>query len=284
MGDVLSGVFGGGGTQKTDNTIDPQSQEANKLRVNQLQGLFGEAPLSEFAAPRPDIYTGAPAVDSLFSTANAQNQAAVNTAGSSFNPYSMIHTDPSQPANNYDNLMNLDQYIALGLNQSGNYINQIAKPEILQTAALQGLEGGGFVADAIARATAGVALPFIQGLPGASTSLTLAKPQAEATRAGTALTDAQRRLTGAQTGSTIQGIDTANAQKGLIQSQSGLIGAQRAGTLFPLADYGRGLGEADLARQQNVALAGLTGIPFTPVTDSTAKKNSQPLFNFFGQG
>lgn len=216
MGDVLGGIFGSGGKQTTDNTIDPQSLEANKLRVAELQNYFSVSPYNSFAGPKADIYTGAPAVDALFSSA--------------------------QQGADRSNLMSFDDYLKLGLDEGSNYINQVAKPEIMQTAALQGLDRGGFVADAVARATAGIALPFLQTLPGASETLTLAGPKAD------------------------------------------VLGAQRATSLFPLADYSRGLKEADLTRQQGLATAALTGIPFTPVTDSTAKKSSQPLFNFFGQG
>lgn len=216
MADIGTSIFGSGGSQSTDNTLDPHTAAANRLRLEQLRGLFTDTPLSTFGTPQSDIYTGAPAVDALFSTA--------------------------QQGADLSNLMSFDDYLKLGLDQGSNYINKVAKPEIMQTAALQGLDQGGFVADAIARATAGIALPFLQTLPQASAQLTTAGPQAN------------------------------------------LLGAQRAQTLFPLADYGRGLKQADFERQQQVSLAGLTGIPFTPVQDSTQDRNSQPLFNFFGQG
>lgn len=226
MGDVLSGIFGGGEKQTQDQTADPISQELNKLRLQQLSSLFGTSSYSSYAQPRDDIYSESPAVTALF------EQGKSDVA-----------------SNDYSSLMSLNDYIDMGLDESRNFISQIATPEILSTAALQGLEGGGFVPEAIGKATASIALPFLQGLPEASRVLSLVRPQAEALRAGTGLTN-----------------------------------AQRATTLFPLADYGRALSEQDMLRQQGVVTTGLTGLPFTPTTDTTAKKSSQPLFNWFGQG
>ena len=227
MGDALGGIFGSGGKQTTDVTLDPQSEAANKLRLQQLQSLFSTTPLNAFAVPRADIYTGSPSVDALFATAN---------------------TGVGKDAD-LSNLMSFDDYVKMGLDEGSNYINKVAKPEIIQIAALQGLESGGFVEEAIAKATAGIALPFLQGLPSASAALTTAGPQAN-----------------------------------VLTSQRDVLGAQRAQVLFPLADYQRALSQEDFLRQQQVSLAGLTGIPFTAATDTTAKKSSQPFFNFFGQG
>ena len=220
MGDLGNMLFGSGGEQTTDNTLDPNSEALNRLRLQQLSGLFTGTNLADFGQPKPEVYTGSPSVDALFSTATQDS--------------------------NVGNLMSFDDYLNLGLDESRNYINQVAKPEILQTAALQGLEGGGFVSEAIAKATAGLALPFLQTLPSASATLATAGP-------------------------------LANAQ---INTQA----AQRASTLFPLADYKRSLSEQDLLRQQGLVTTGLTGLPYTPVTDSSQDKSSQPLFNFFGQG
>lgn len=216
MGDVLAGVFGGGQRTTSDTKPDAISQELNKLRLDQLSQLFGIAPYSQFALPNQAAYTPDPRVDSLYSSATRE------------------------PA--FDDLISLDEYLGLGLDQTSNYINQIAKPEILSTAVLQGLEGGGFVPEAIAKATASIGLPFVQSIPGASTALTLAPFQARAAE------------------------------------------AQRASTLFPIADYGRSLREQDLLRQQGVVTTGLTGLPFTPGQSTKQRESSQPLFNFFGQG
>lgn len=237
MGDVLSGVFGGGGSQDTTQTADPISTALNDLRYRQAATLFNVASPSEFGQ-RSDVYTGAPAVDNLFATAQ-QPSPSIPTTGV-----------------NYDNLMSLADYIDLGINQGSNYINQVATPQILQTAALQGLDRGGVVPEAIAKATAGIALPFLQGLPSASATLLNAGPQAEATRAS-------RFLTGAQTD---------------------LTGANRAATLLPFADYNRSLQERDLLRRQGFTGTALTGLPYTPTVNTDTSKNQQPLFNFFGQG
>jgi hypothetical protein len=240
MGDILSSIFGGGGTQTTDQTVDPTTQSLNALKLLQSSYLFNDTPnlLNSFAQPKSDIYTGSPAVDNLFATAQ-QPSPDIPTTGI-----------------NYDNLMSLADYIDLGINQGSNYINQVATPQILQTAALQGLDRGGAVPEAIAKATAGIGLPFVQSLPGASTSLFTAPAQAELTRAN-------RFLTGAQTD---------------------LTNANRATTLLPFADFNRSLSERDLLRQQGVVGTAFTGLPYTPSVGTDTSKNQQPLFNFFGQG
>lgn len=216
MGDALSGVFGSGGNTSTDNTIDPTSQQLNQMRQQQIAALFAGSPVSKFGADRPDIYTSSPAVNNLFSNANAPPDLG--------------------------NLISIQDYVDMALNEGKNYISKVATPEIMQSAALQGLEGGGYVPEAIGKATASIAPGFLNSLPGASTALTLAGPQAS------------------------------------------LLGSQKAQTLFPLADQSRALSEQDLLRQQGLSVTGLTGLPYTPVTDSNQKKSSQPLFNFFGQG
>ena len=63
-----------------------------------------------------------------------------------------------------------------------------------------------------------------------------------------------------------------------------LLDAETAAALYPLADQPRSLKEKNLLRQQGLLETGLTGLPFTPGTAGTSDKNTQPLFNWFGQG
>jgi len=51
MGDVLSGIFGGGSRTEQTTEADPVSQQLNSLRLEQLSNLFGVAPYSNFAYP-----------------------------------------------------------------------------------------------------------------------------------------------------------------------------------------------------------------------------------------
>lgn len=152
MGSILSGVFGGGGTTKETVNVDAATKALNQLRLEQLQQLFGVSSYSDYAKEQPDIYKP-----------TARTQALL---------------DQVSKLTSSDNLMSLQDYINLGLDEGKNYISQVATPEILQTAALQGLEGGGYVPESIAKATAGIALPFLQSLPAmqqstASTAATL---------------------------------------------------------------------------------------------------------------
>lgn len=161
MGDALGAIFGSG--QNTDTSSQPtgSSAELNNLRLQQLQQLFSTNNLSNFATDMSGTgaFNQSPAVANLMQGVN--------------NP-------------DLSNLMSFNDYRDLGLNASSNYINRIATPQINSTMALQGLEGGGAAPEAIANATAQSALPFIQSLPGASTALTMAGPQARALNAQTA--------------------------------------------------------------------------------------------------
>jgi hypothetical protein len=152
MGDVLTGVFGGG--QQTNQTTKPDATAGalNQLRLDQTRDLFSQYGFGSFIGPDATAYQP-----------TLQGQA--------------ISAEVSNPPD-LSNLLSLDDYIKLGLDQAQNYITQIATPEILSNAALQGLDRGGAVPAAIAKATAQVGLPFVQGLPAASTALTLAPQQA----------------------------------------------------------------------------------------------------------
>lgn len=227
MGDVLSGIFGGGSRTTQSTEPDAISQQMNAMRLEQLQALFGAMGYGQFSLPRTsDVYAPSPAVGDLY------NSAAMS----------------SEPIDR-SNVMSLDDYIKMGMDAGSNYISEIATPQIMSSMALQGLEGSGAVSEALAKATAGIGLPFVQGLPGASQTLSM--------------------LPG---------------QQDLLRGQKDLLYAQRAGGLFNFADYGRSLQEQDYLRQQGVVTTGLTGLPFTPGSDTVGKKSSQPLFNWFGQG
>lgn len=151
MGSALTAMFGGGESTSQRTQADPISQAMNKLRYEQLANLFGVSPYYEYSRPaQGGEYTAAPEVQQLL-------QQAMQGGLS--------------------NLMSFEDYKKLGLDATSNYISQIAKPEILSTAALQGLEGGGMVPEALAKATAQIGLPFVQSLPGASAALTMAPAQ-----------------------------------------------------------------------------------------------------------
>jgi hypothetical protein len=132
MGSVLGSLFGGGESTSQHTEADPVSRAMNTLRYEQLNNLFSISPYSEYSRP---------------------------AQGGEYNPADISKLTQG--------LMSIDDYKKLGLDASSNYINQIATPQIMQQAALQGLEGGGMAPEAIAKATAGIALPFIQSMPSA---------------------------------------------------------------------------------------------------------------------
>lgn len=136
MGDVLSSIFGGG--QKTSQTTKPDwiSQALNFQRLQQMNELFNQGGIADFANARPDLFSMSPELESFISEF---------TGGS--------------------NRMSLDEYVNMGLDEMSNYISQVATPEIMSQMALMGLETGGSVPTAIAKATAGIGLPFMQSIP-----------------------------------------------------------------------------------------------------------------------
>ena len=225
MGDALSGIFGGG--QRTEGTVepDPLSRQANFLRLDQLQRLFGNVNYSDFAFPRTgDAYAPAPGVSDLYGTAGisdvspfvsaAQGQlgtvpdttnllslqdyinrgqqnidftqgqlAAIGQDnpfldtlagfGSQQNPFigglaglsHLGYDDLARFGQGLGSIANVQRPDFDTISQIGqDYISKIALPQILSTAALQGLEGGGFVPESIARAGAEIALPLSQQL------------------------------------------------------------------------------------------------------------------------
>lgn len=69
-----------------------------------------------------------------------------------------------------------------------------------------------------------------------------------------------------------------------MRGQTNLLGAQRANTLFGIADQDRGLEEQDYLRRMGLATTAYTGLPYTPGSSQTGRQSTQPLFNWFGQG
>jgi hypothetical protein len=195
---------------------------------------------------------------------------------------------------------------------SRNYINRIATPQLQQQMALQGMEGSGALPTAIAQATAQYAGPMVQQLmseymnQGMSAQQAAASAQAaigqQAMQTGAGLGgqymgqvgQTYQNLAGNQAALYGQGIGTGGAfaqtLPGAQQSVAMLptqIQAGRAGiasSMFPMADYSRGLQEQELARRTGLFTTGLTGIPYTPSTTVTGAQRQQPLWNFFGQG
>ena len=151
MGDALGALFGSATNQAGTTTPDPTAQALNNLRLQQLTQLFSGTPYSEFGKERSDIYSPSPEVKKLL-------EQGISGKG-------------------IPNLMSLEDYMKLGLDETSNYISQVATPQIMSQAALQGLEGSGMVPEAIAKGTAQIGLPFIQGLPQASATLAMAPAQ-----------------------------------------------------------------------------------------------------------
>ncbi len=277
MGDVLGSVFGSAKNTDATQTPDPQAQAANRLKLEQLQTLFGGTPYAGFGQPS-DAYTPSPNVSSLYNDIGLQSFQLPSDIG--LGNLQLADT----PNVNTSNLMSLADYSKLGLDSTSNYISKIATPEIMSQLALAGLESSGASADAIAKATAQIGLPFVQSLPGASNTLTQAGPQANLTQAQANLTGGQRQLLPFQALLSNTQANMTNAQRSLIPNQAGVMNAQRASTLFPMADYGRTLQESDLLRRQGVVTTGLTGLPFTPGSTTQQKQSSPPMFGWFGQG
>jgi hypothetical protein len=202
--------------------------------------------------------------------------------------------------------------LAYGTDAASNYINRIATPQLMQQATLQGLEGGGAVPASIAKATADVGLQWLspivqqslgiqgqlaQGYGSDISQLSGANAAAQAQLGGqnTALqsglygdySNAVNAAYGNRQGLESQFMSTLPGAYGTsvtAPAQARSLAAQGAATLFPLADYGRGLQEQDLLRRQGLATTAYTGLPYTPATSTAQRQSTQPLWNFFGQG
>ena len=263
MGGIVDAVFGGSGSQEQKIRPDKAQKEMNRLLLGEMQGLFlgqvdpetgertGGTPFSTFAEARPDIFQLSPEsmeyADRYGSFADAVPE--LFTLGS--DAQRLVDTSSQQP------ILNIEDYIRMGLDESSGFISQIATPEILQTAALQGLEGGGFVPDAIARATSQIALPFLQSIPGAAATLSGIPGQLAQTA------DIPRQLQLAD----------------YLRQQQVLPG------IFGISDINRQLSERDLLRQQGVVTTGLTGIPFAPGQTTTGDQRKGGIFeNIVGTG
>jgi len=206
----------------------------------------------------------------------------------------------------------LDRALGYGTDAASNYINKIATPQLLQQATLQGLEGGGAVPASIAKATADIGLQWLQpllqqgmgiqgqlaqGYGGDVANLSGANAAAQAQLGGqnTALqsglfgdyANSVQQAYGNRQGLETQFMSTLPGAYGTsitAPAQARSLAAQGAATLFPLADYSRGLREQDLLRRQGLATTAFTGLPYTPATSTSQRQSTQPLWNFFGQG
>jgi len=153
MGAVLNSIFGGGGRQEQQVTPDPTQQALNQIRLDELSDLFRNFDFSDFARPNELISTPGADTQDILSDIPGNIQRVTDFADST-------------------ELLDINDYLDLGLDEAGNFISQVATPQILSGAALQGLESSGAVPEAIAKATAGIALPFLSTLPGAQAQFT----------------------------------------------------------------------------------------------------------------
>lgn len=288
MGDVLSGIFGGGSRTEQSTKPDPISQQMNAMRLAQLRNLFSNSGFGDFARSRTgDAYAPSQEVSDLYGTATLSDVSPfVNTlTDTSSGLWEAANASLIDNASNLErfgpqpnNLMTLQDYIQAGLDAGNSYMSQIATPQIMSTMALQGLENGGAPLEALARASAEVAMPFVQSLPAAGAAF-------EATRLASPIARAQQIAQMYSTYGNLAGNAGQLGLAGLTGSTGRDVGlAQRASGLFNFADYSRQLQEQDLLRRQGVVTTGLTGLPFTPGSSTEGRKSSQPLFNWFGQG
>jgi len=352
MGDIISGVFGGGSRTSQDVKLDPTTQALNKIRLDQARNLYSKGSLGSYAEPGGSAYTADPRVSDLYNqamgTASAPfdlagyeqrgmdrglfnegldvgkgniNQAlgnvSANYADASGNTLASYNNAIGAAGGAYgqgmaNNQAMLQQALGYGTDAASNYINRIATPQLMQQATLQGLEGGGAVPASIAKATADIGLQWLQpllqqglGIQGqlaqgygsdvSNLSGANAAAQAQLGGQNTALqsgmfgdySNAVNAAYGNRQGLESQFMSTLPGAYGTsitAPAQARSLAAQGAATLFPLADYGRGLQEQDLLRRQGLATTAYTGLPYTPATSTNQRQSQQPLWNFFGQG
>lgn len=135
MGDILGSVFGSGQQQDQRTTPDRQGRLANQMKVNQLQQLFRVSDLADYAK------------NSGYGKLSADSLALIDNATGA------------------KNRMTLDEYMKLGMDEGKSYMSQIAMPEISSALAMQGMERGGALPEALAKGAASTGLQFMSTIP-----------------------------------------------------------------------------------------------------------------------
>lgn len=137
MGDILGAAFGGGKNTDQKTTPDANARALNKLKLAQFRKLFAGSDMGEFARPNTEDFT-----------LSRRTNDIINSA-----------TGP-------ENMMSLQDYLDQGLDEGKGFINKVATPEIMAQLGLQGMSRSGAAPEAIAKATAGIAMPFLSSIPG----------------------------------------------------------------------------------------------------------------------
>jgi hypothetical protein len=329
MGDVLSGIFGGGESTGQQVATDPATTAMRQMKLQQMQEMAGNNNFASFGRPAFEQYTPtaqsqqmtnagmapllqgqvAPneqlqraltgntgALGSSLGTTNQSLQQAIAGSQGTVNQGLQGLQDRMQASiagnqgylnaglqnatanmqqglegnQNWANtgLQTLEQQMAgqqnalgqqttgaidaqtrLGLDQTSNYINQVATPQIMQAMALQGLEQGGAAPAAIARATAEYGMPIIQQIAalqqqGLSGQQALGQQGLQGTQSllgagmqnAAALYGQNQALQGALQGQALQG---ANALQGQGLGAAASLYNQGLGTQGSL--YGQGM-------------------------------------------
>lgn len=221
------------------------------------------------------------------------------------------------------NLLSLEDFRRNTGDVTSNYINRIATPQIKAALAAQGMAGSGALPEAIANATAQQAAQFAAMEPQLlqqNAGVRLGEAENARANAGVGLQAQQlyNEAVGAANNAQLQraqllegenqarlaqnqaalqrgqlfGLENeAVANQAMLPSQirsldaqSNLVNANRANTLFSLADQSRALEEQDFLRRMGLATTAYTGLPYQPGSTQTGSQGSQPLFNWFGQG
>lgn len=137
MGDILGGVFGGGEQKEQETKPTAEARQANKLKLAELRRIYGSGvSLADFTGKQRQNYT-----------VSRDTQRLIDKA-----------TNPS-------NMMSLDEYLKRGTDAGKGYMSKIASPEIMAQLSLQGMERSGAAPEALAKASAGMALPFLGSIP-----------------------------------------------------------------------------------------------------------------------
>lgn len=136
MGDILGSVLGSGSQQDQTTRPDKQSRAANAITIKQLRKLFQVSDLADFAR------------DSGYGELSNESLAMIKSM-----------TGDS-------NRMTLDEYVKMGMDEGKSYMSEIATPEISSALAMQGMERGGALPEALAKGAASTSLQFMSTIPG----------------------------------------------------------------------------------------------------------------------
>jgi len=291
MGGILGGFFGDSQSTNTTQQVDPTTQAARDLRLNEVlaaQGVLGG--LGNLLGSRPDIYNFSPGAQSALSSVyDTSQEPGLGSQDWYSRIISSLSDSLGQNKLNNQSIFNvgsqrLDQRTQANLaaNQNllpygQNYFEQLVAPTLQNQFALSGLGRSGAIQEALAKAGAQIALPLAQQQ--SAQDIALRQQGFQGQLGLESLLSGQQSGLGTQYAQNLYGANQQypNVDIALREAQLG-----RLQTGFGAADANRQLQERQYQTQLGGYSGALFGLPFTPsVTQTGGTSKPGYLGNLF---